>query len=141
MARSAVDAALSALQHRDLSTLEFEQRLTAKGFSEPDRGDAIATLVRTGMLDDRRFAEARAGALAARGAGNALIRDALERVGIDAEVLEEAIAALETEAERARLIVARRGSSARTARYLSGKGFMHETIGAVVAAGTRDEIG
>jgi SOS response regulatory protein OraA/RecX len=139
--RSAVDAALAALRHRDLSTLEIEQRLAAKGFSDGDRGDAVATLQRTGMLDDRRFAEGRASSLAARGAGDLLIRDALVRVGIEAELVDEAIAALEPEPERARIVVAKRGATEKTARYLSSKGFAYETVASVVANEPAQEIG
>jgi regulatory protein len=134
--RGTLDAALRTLRYRDLSTLELEQRLASKGFSKVERSDAIATLSRTGVLDDRRFAEARAASLATRGAGDALIRDALVRVGVDADLADEAIAALEPEPVRARAIVAKRGSTPKTARYLSGKGFTHESVAAAVADGS-----
>jgi SOS response regulatory protein OraA/RecX len=49
--------------------------------------------------------------------------------------------ALEDERARAERIVARRGSGAKTARYLSGKGFSDDTVRAVVARGGDDALG
>ena len=139
--RRALDVAFSALRVRDLSTLELEERLAAKGYDERERQQAVAELRRLGLLDDRRFAEGRAVSLAARGAGDLLIRDVLARVGVDADIVEEACAVLEPEAERARLVVAKRGASAKTARYLSAKGFATATVAGIVANDASDEIG
>ena len=97
------------------------------------RVEALATLARTGLVDDRRFAETRAGRLADRGAGNAFIRHDLLRAGIDADLVEHALSELESERERAERIVARRGLGAKTARYLAGKGFSDEVVHAAVA--------
>ncbi len=138
---AALETALRALRHRDLSAHELEERLVARGFSEPERDEAMATLGRTGLLDDARFAELRAASLAARGAGDALIRHALGLAGVAAEVIEDAVQAVEPEAERARLIVERRGPGPKTARYLSGKGFSQEVVAGVVAGGSGDELG
>jgi regulatory protein len=138
---TAVDAALRALRHRDLSARELEQRLQAKGYEDAERGSALETLERTGLLDDARFAEARARSLAARGAGDAAIRHALVHAGIDREVVQDAVEALEPEGERAREIAARRGEGPKTARYLRGKGFSEEAVAAVVADSNADELG
>jgi SOS response regulatory protein OraA/RecX len=137
----AVDAALRALHHRDLSAADLEQRLEAKGFDEIERADALATLQRTGLQDDRRFAESRAEALAARGAGDTLVRYELSRAGVDEELVADAIALLEPEPERARRIAERRGYGPKTARYLSGKGFSEESVGALVATPDGQELG
>jgi SOS response regulatory protein OraA/RecX len=139
--RSAVDAALRSLRYRDLSEHELEQKLAARGFSEKECDDAVATLNRTGVLDERRFAEARATSLAARGAGDALIRHALEGAGVPSDLVTDALATLQPEPERARTIVIRRGPGAKTARYLAGKGFSPDTVADVVASRTRDELG
>ena len=133
--------ALRALRVRDLSIRELEQRLRARGFSESERDEAIETLVRTGLLDDGRFAEGRAISLAGRGAGDALIRHKLETAGVASELIDRALEAVEPERERARLIVERRGRGVRTARYLSGKGFSEEVVAGVVAIWRRDELG
>jgi regulatory protein len=138
---SAVDTALRALRHRDLSTRELEQRLRAKGFDEPERAEALETLERTGLLDDERFAESRARSLAARGAGDAAIRHALALAGVPREVAEEAVHALEPEVERAQAVAVRRGPGPKTARYLRGKGFSEDAVAAVVAGWNGEELG
>ena len=97
--------------------------------------------MRTGLLDDRRFAAARAERLAERGAGDALIRHDLLRAGLDVDLVEHALTALESERERAERIVARRGSGPKTARYLSGKGFSEDVVHAVVARAVDDALG
>lgn len=124
----ALECALRALHHRDRSVRELGQRLRLKGFSEPECEQAIATLLRTGLLDDRRFAETRAMSLAERGAGDALIRHTLELAGVSSELVDDALQAVSPEAERARLVVSRRGSGPSTARYLTAKGFSEEVV-------------
>jgi regulatory protein len=138
--RTAVDAALRALRHRDLSTRDLEKRLREKGFAESEREEALETLERTGLLDDSRFAEARARTLAARGAGDLAIRHALGRAGLTAELVEDALRALESEIVRARAIAGRRGAGPKTARYLRGKGFSEEVV-AGIAGASGDELG
>ena len=139
--RTAVEAALRALRHRDLSARELEQRLRAKGFEESERAEALETLERTGILDEARFAETRARSLAGRGAGDAAIRYALGVSGVAREVADDALRALEPEAERARAIAARRGPGPKTARYLRGKGFSEDVVAGVVAGSNADELG
>ena len=64
---------------------------------------------------------------------------ALERIsGLTAN---EALDAVEPEAARARRIVASRGASPKTARYLYGKGFSQDAVSAVVAEREGDELG
>jgi regulatory protein len=137
----AVDVALGALRRRDLSTRELDERLRAKGFSEVERDATRKTLERTGLLDDARFADARARSLAARGASDAAIRHALRRAGVPAELVEGALERLEPELERARAIAFRRGTGPKTGRYLRAKGFSDEVIADVVAGSSADELG
>ena len=141
MAEEAMECALRALRHRDRTEREVEEHLRAHGFSDEDRARAIATLRRTGLVDDARFAHARASSLASRGAGNALIRARLFEAGVAAELADDAIDVLETEAIRAGRVVARRGASPRTARYLYGKGFSEDAVGAAIADGDDGELG
>ncbi|HET8968291.1 MAG TPA: regulatory protein RecX [Gaiellaceae bacterium] len=126
------------MRHGDRSASQIEDQLSARGVSEDERVEAIATLARTGLLDDRRFAETRAERLADRGAGNAFIRHDLARAGVDAELVDHAVSALESERERAERIVARRGPGPKTARYLAGKGFSEDVIYAAVARAPDD---
>lgn len=137
----ALEKAFRALRTRDRSIHELEQRLQASGVSEPDRRQAIETLVRTGLADDGRFAENRAATLAGRGAGDGLIRHELARAGVSPELIDDTLDGLEPEADRARLIVERRGAEPRTARYLAGKGFSEEVIAGAIAGPSSRELG
>jgi SOS response regulatory protein OraA/RecX len=138
---TAVDTALRALRHRDLSARELDLRLRVKGFEESERAEVLEALERTGLVDDARFAETRARSLAARGAGDAAIRHALGLAGVAREVADDAVSALDPEAERAGAIAARRGPGPKTARYLRGKGFSEEVVAGVVAGSNADELG
>ena len=140
MADEAFEAALRVLRHRDRSVAEVVRSLSERGFSESDRDDAVERLVRTGIVDDERFARARASSLANRGAGDARIRQELRYAGIEASMVEEAIAELEPERLRARRIAARRGAGPRTARYLRANGFAIEVVGDVVASDLEDAL-
>jgi SOS response regulatory protein OraA/RecX len=103
-----------ALRHRDFSRRALAERLAA-----PAREEALDALERTGLLDDRRAAAARAARLAERGFGDAAIRFRLEQEGFDDETVGEALGRLEPEPERARRLVAR----GRTVRWLAARGF------------------
>jgi SOS response regulatory protein OraA/RecX len=138
---TAHEVALRALRQRDLSVHELDERLRARGYGEVERDEAIDSLVRTGLVDDVRFAEGRARALAGRGAGDALIRHTLARAGVAGEIIADALLTLAPEADRARTVVERRGTGAKTARYLSGKGFSEEIVAGVVASGSGEELG
>ena len=129
------------LRHRDRSAWQLDRELAARGVGEGAREEALATLARTGLVDDRRFAERRAETLAARGAGDALIAHDLAKAGVARDVVADAIRALEPEHERARRIVAKRGASAKSARYLAGKGFPDDLVRAAVAHGHDETLG
>jgi len=93
----------------------------------------IVELGQTGLLDDGRFAQERARVLAERGKGDAAIRFELERAGVGSADIEDALASIEPERERAAGLVSRRGSSPATARLLAGRGFDEEVVAALVA--------
>jgi regulatory protein len=124
----ALARAARALAPRDRSRHTLEERLTRAGVPARTRGEALDTLERVGLVDDARVAGQRAEALAARGYGDAAIRYDLEHEGLAGELVEEALAALEPERERARALVQRRGAEARTGRWLAGRGFEAATI-------------
>ena len=133
--RAVLEAALRTLELRDLSVHDLDRKLGERGFGESEREAALATLARTGVLDDERVARNRAHTLAARGAGNALIRQDLRRAGVAPALVDAAVEELEPEAVRARAVVACRGAGPKTARYLTSKGFSED----VVADVARDE--
>jgi regulatory protein len=141
MGDEAVELALRALRHHERSSLQVEKHLEARGVDEDDRVAAIDTLRRTGLVDDRRFAEARAAGLARKGAGDALIRHDLGAAGIDRDLVEAALGDLEDEVTRARRVVERRGVGASTVRYLVGKGFPADVAHGVVAEASADALG
>ena len=129
----AEDAALRALARRDHSRASLEARLARAGVAGEERRSVIESAERTGLVDDERYADARARQLANRGAGNLLVLDDLVRHGIDEHVAIEAVARLEPEPERAARIVAARGASVRTVRHLASRGFGEETLEGVIA--------
>jgi SOS response regulatory protein OraA/RecX len=138
---AAVELALRALRHRDRSAAQIDGHLASRGVAEQDRADALATLVRTGLVDDRRFAETRVTTLAGRGAGDAFIRHDLAHAGIDGALVDDALTAVDGELVRAERVVARRGGGPKTARYLTGKGFSPDVVNAVIAELGDDGLG
>jgi SOS response regulatory protein OraA/RecX len=135
--RDPIDLATRALEHRDRSRRQLDERLARAGITGEARADALETLERIGYVDDARFATTRAAALAARGYGDEAIRHRLAGEGVTGVLVEEALATLEPEAERARSIVAKLGASARTTGALLRKGFSED---AVEAAGGFAEV-
>ncbi len=78
--------------------------------------------------------------LAARGAGNNLIVDDLERQGVADEEIRAALEALEPESDRVARIVESRGRTPKTARHLASKGFSEETLEPLVADLSADAV-
>jgi len=135
------EVAVRALRACDHTTASLAQRLVDRGTAAAVRQETIEAAQRAGLVDDQRFAAQRASLLAARGGGDLLIVDDLERHGVPAEAARHAIDALEPEAARARAIVAARGTSPKTARYLAAKGFSEATLETVVADLVTDGLG
>jgi len=132
MSEDPIEIAARALQHRDRSRQEVEERLARAGIDEDRRNDALETLERVGYVDDERFAGARAGALANRGYGDEWIRHDLAEHGVAPEAVAEAIGALVPEAERAAALVERLGRSPKTGVQLGRKGFGEDTLAAAL---------
>jgi len=127
-------SAVRALAHRDLSAQELAERLERRGVDAAEREAVIERLARAGYVDDGRFALARAQVLAGRGLGDAAIDADLERRGVDAELIAEALAALEPEARRARSEAVRLGGGGRAARALAAKGFSADAVESALGA-------
>jgi regulatory protein len=122
-----------ALARRDRSRSELDERLVRAGVREADRRVTIDRAARVGLVDDARFARARARSLAERGAGDALILEDLARRGIEDGAARVAVSELEPEDARAARIVEVRGRTARTLRYLASRGFGEESLDGLVA--------
>jgi SOS response regulatory protein OraA/RecX len=140
-ATEALDAAMRALRFRDLSAHDLRVRLEEKEFSSADCDAALESLVRTGLVDDGRFAENRARVLAGRGAGDGLIRHELERAGVDDDAIANALGTLIPEVERARAVAAARGRGPKAARYLYAKGFSEEAVSGAIATASHETLG
>jgi SOS response regulatory protein OraA/RecX len=132
---------LGWLRHRDRSAAQVDAYLEGRGFVESERREALATVTRTGLVDDHHFAAGRATVLAERGSGDALIRHDLRQAEVETVAVDAALEALDSERERAERIVARRGVSAKTARYLASKGFPEDVVHAVIARSGGQAVG
>jgi regulatory protein len=127
------DTAVRALARREHSRASLASRLDRAGVHADDRDAAVETAVRSGWVDDARFAEARARTLAARDAGDGLVLDDLRRHGVAEETARAALETLEAERDRAARAVAARGASLRTLRHLAARGFSEESLEPLVA--------
>lgn len=130
---AALAKATRALARREHSQRTLRERLLRAGVSFEDADAVIAELREAGLVDDGRFSQERARVLAERGKGDAAIRFELERAGVGADNVEQALASLESERERAAALVSRRGAGPATARLLAGRGFDEDVVAALVA--------
>jgi regulatory protein len=127
-----IEIVTRALEHRDRSRRDLEERLARAGIDEDRANDALETLERVGYVDDGRFASARAEALANRGYGDDWIRHDLAEHGVAAEAVSEAIGGLVREAERAAALVERLGKTRKTGAQLARKGFGQDALEAAL---------
>ncbi len=125
---TAVDTAARSLSHRDRSEVGVRRFLERKGIVSAESDEAVETLRRAGAVDDARFAAARAAALAERGYGDSAIRFDLEREGVGAEHIAEALGRLPGEGSRAATHAGRRGGGVKAARWLTRRGFSADSI-------------
>jgi len=129
----AESVALRALARHDRSRASLDARLAGAGVAAAERQHVLGRAERSGLVDDARFAATRAHQLAERGFGDLLVLADLERQGVDEYVARDAVVALDPEADRAARIIARRGATPQTLRYLASRGFGEEALEAFVA--------
>jgi SOS response regulatory protein OraA/RecX len=134
-----MERAARVLRSRDLSVAELDARLDRARIAPALRGETIERLTEAGAVDDERFAESRARALADRGAGNLFVRHDLETRGVAPSAVEAAIELLDPESVRAARICARRGTGPKTARYLARKGFSEDAIETACTEGIAEQ--
>jgi regulatory protein len=130
----ALHVAGRALRHRDLSRRRLTERLERSSVAPAAAAESLAALESAGLVDDRRVAGLHAQSLARRGYGDEAIRHRLVAEGLADGLVDEALAGLDPEAERARPLIDRRGTGPRTARYLAGRGFGEEAVEAALGA-------
>ena len=132
----------ASLRHRERSTTELRGRLDEPGSRTRSATRRSRRCVRTGLLDDARFAELRAAVTGRTRGGRRTDPPRTRARGHSRRsCVEDALETLEPEADRARSIVLRRGPGPKTARFLHGKGFSEEIVAGVVASGHDDELG
>ncbi len=86
-------SALRLLAHRARSVREMRDRLKQKGFSEEDIRRVVADLEIAGLLDDSRFARMFVrDQITLRPSGKTVLRQKLNRLGINRAIADEAIA-------------------------------------------------
>jgi SOS response regulatory protein OraA/RecX len=129
----ALEVAARLLRYRDLSTARLALELGERGVAPVARRETLASVARAGLLDDGRAAASRARVLVDRGHGDAAIRWRLQQEGFPDQAVEDAVTELVPELERARAILERDGTSARSLRALAGRGFAEETLEAVAS--------
>jgi SOS response regulatory protein OraA/RecX len=137
----ALEVATRALRSRDLSRRRLTERLERAAVPPAAAAESLGTLTRAGLVDDARVARMRALALADRGYGDEAIRHRLGEEGLEPEPVEEAVAGLGPELERALRLIERRGTGLRTARYLAARGFGEEAVEAALGQEGRAAIG
>jgi SOS response regulatory protein OraA/RecX len=130
----ALAAAMRSLAASDRSARALEQRLAQAGHPAAAREDAIASLSRSGAIDDARMAESRAATLARRGYGDAAIRADLRRRLIAPEAAASAVAALEPEAERLRRVLGSERVTPALLRRLAGRGFARDSLDEIASS-------
>ena len=130
----ALTVAGRALRTRDLSRRRLAERLERAAVAPTAAAESLATLERTGLVDDGRVAATRARGLAERGWGDEAIRQRLLAEGLADDHAVAALDALEPEPERAKALIERRGTGPRTARYLAGRGFGEDAVEAALGA-------
>jgi regulatory protein len=129
----ATDVAVRALARRDRSRAELDVRLAHAGVRVDDRREALERASRAGLVDDKRFATMRARILADRGAGDLLVLEDLERRGVDPAIAQAALGELDPEPARVARIIAARGRTRKTLRFLASRGFAAELLEDLVA--------
>jgi len=126
--------AIACLARRDHSRAELARKLAAHG-SEEEIEPVLQDLERQGLLSDARFADAYLRSRAGQ-RGDARLRQDLRTKGVAGELIDERLAELADELERARAVWSRKYGAApadgkewaRQARFLQGRGFSAETI-------------
>lgn len=131
----ALTKATRMLARRPLPRALLEERLEKKGVAPVALEEAVQVLEQAQYLNDRSYALERARSLAERRYGDAAVRYILEQERVGSELIEEAVASLEPEIERASAIARSMSDRKRLLARLARCGFDSETIEQVVEAG------
>jgi regulatory protein len=145
---SARSAAVALLARRDFARAELGAKLATRGYQPDVVGAVLEELSAAGYLDDARYASHYVAAHAARGQGPSRIAAELKSLGVQAELIDVALAAGEDWPALARSVRARRfgpqapvdyAEKARQARFLQYRGFSADHIRSALADFDPDE--
>ncbi len=144
MLRRALSLAYDFLAIRQRSEAEMRAHLLRAGLDEATVDEAVATLTRQGLLDDRSFASAwTESRQASRPRSRRMLNAELHRKGVDSEIASSATEAVDddataTELARRRAVQLKgldKGTAMRRlSDYLLRRGFSGETVGRAVRA-------
>lgn len=124
----ALTKATRMLARRPLPKALLEERLEKKGVAPVALEEAVEVLEQAQYVNDRTYALERARSLAERSYGDAAVRYILEQERVGSELIEEAVAALEPELERAQTLLVGAADRRRALRRLATRGFSDETL-------------
>lgn len=136
---TAIDVATRALARREFSAAELRTRLARAGFDAEEAEQAIAHLRDAGYQSDERTGRERARTLADRCLGDAAIIADLRRRGIPRELVNEILAELPSEPERAERLARRIGAGRRLMEALSRKGYSEDVVASRSGADIADD--
>jgi regulatory protein len=133
----AATAAVVLLARRDFCSGELREKLLAQGFEAGTVQGIVDEFIERGYLNDERYGRQFVAYHAERGHGPLRIRRDLAQRGLDAALIEEALAEAEDWAQRARELRIRRfglavperwPDKAKQARFLQYRGFSNDHI-------------
>lgn len=140
--------ALRCLSAREHSRVELQRKLQPFEQTPGELAQVLDELQAKGFIDEQRVVESVLHRRASR-LGAARIRHELQGKGLDAEVVQAAVAQLQaTELERAREVWRRKfrdpatdaAGRSKQMRFLASRGFGAEAIRRVVAGADEDEV-
>jgi regulatory protein len=147
--QAAGQAAVVLLSRRDFCSQELAGKLDAQGYESETVRSVIDELLERGFVNDERYAFQFVAMHAARGHGPLRIHRDLSQLGLDAGLIEAAVAGGEDWAQRARELRIRRfglaqpagwPAKAKQARFLQYRGFSNDHIRAALDYEVSDDL-
>jgi regulatory protein len=137
------------LSRRDFCSQELSSKLAAQGYEPETVRGVIDELLERGYVNDERYALQFVAMHAARGHGPLRIQRELAQLGLDAGLIESAVAGGEDWAQRARELRIRRfglaqpegwPAKAKQARFLQYRGFSNDHIRMALGSEVSDDL-
>jgi regulatory protein len=135
---TALQAAVRLLEARTRSVEGLRSALRRRGYAEAELEAALARVRELGYLDDARHAALRAAQLLSQGKAQSEVQRRLEAEGVGDGVAQAAVdeearrSGHDDEAAARALLVKRKLTGLKAARFLAGRGFDEELIARLV---------